>query len=109
MGPMAAEPVMLRVELEEVGARHWWASLLATLASQSGNAYMRFVGVVDGCPRYVSSTFPVPRVWGTVAPQEEWAPGMTASLAELRRSIEKDGWRQCGRGEQPWSLAYQRP
>ncbi len=48
MGSMSAEPKTLRVELEEVGARHWWASLLATLASQSGNTYMRFVGVVNG-------------------------------------------------------------
>ncbi|MDV8070621.1 hypothetical protein R4P64_29220 [Rhodococcus sp. IEGM 1366] len=103
---MSAEPETLRVELEEVGARHWWASLLATLASQSGNAYMRFVGVVDGRSRYVSSTFPVSRTLGTVAPQEAWAPEMTASLAELRRSIEDDGWHLSGRGRQPWSLIY---
>lgn len=108
MGRMAAEPKTLRVELEEVGARHWWAALLATLASQSGNAYMRFVGVVDGRPRYVSSTFPVPRTWGTVPPQEAWAPGMTTSLAELRRTIEDDGWHEVDRGQQSWSLTYQR-
>nr|THJ68927.1 hypothetical protein EU244_24140 [Rhodococcus qingshengii] len=106
MGPMPEEPKTLRVELEEVGARHWWASMLATLSSQSGNAYMRFVGVVDGKPRYVSPTFPTPRGWGTIAPQEEWTPGMTASLAALRRGIENDGWRQSGRGHHPWSLIY---
>ncbi len=35
---MSPETETLRLQLEEVGARHWWAALLATLSSQSGNA-----------------------------------------------------------------------
>lgn len=62
----------LVVRVEEVGARHWWMALLATLASQSGNAYMRFVGVVDEKSVYFSDTFPVPRIWGSIPPQEQW-------------------------------------
>ncbi|WP_238588681.1 hypothetical protein [Rhodococcus pyridinivorans] len=99
----------LRVELEEVGARHWWTALLATLSSQSGNACMRFVGVVDGEPRYTAPTFPVPRGWGTEPPQEKWAPGLSASLADLQRRIESDGWKQIALGSEIWDLAYQRP
>ena len=99
----------LRVDLEEVGARHWWAALLATLSAQYGNAYMRFVGVVDGKPRYFSATFAVPRTWGSIPPREEWAPGMTAALAELRQQIEDDGWQHLGSGDRSWQLTYQRP
>lgn len=98
----------LRVELEEVGARHWWAALLATLSSQSGNAYMRFVGIVDGKPRYCGPTFPVPRLWGPELPQEKWAPGLGESLTELQQRIESDGWHQVARGAQAWDLTYQR-
>lgn len=99
---------VLRVELEEVGQRHWWAAMLATLSSQSGSAYMRFVGVVDGAPRYVGDSFPVPRTWGTIPPQESWAPGMSDSLAGLRSQLAHDGWSVVQRGEHPWSFTYQR-
>ncbi len=99
----------LRVRLEEVGARHWWAALLATLSSQSGNAYMRFVGVVDGEPRYRGRTFPVPRVWKPESPQEKWAPGMDDSLTDLTRRIEADGWHRLDCGAHAWDLTFQRP
>ncbi|MBM7461158.1 hypothetical protein ACIBED_02315 [Rhodococcus coprophilus] len=99
----------LRVELEEVGARHWWAALLATLSSQSGNAYMRFVGVVDGELRYFGRTFPVPRMWGPESPQEKWAPGMNDSLTDLTRRIDEDGWRRVGCGTRAWELTFERP
>ncbi|MGV8875143.1 MAG: hypothetical protein ACOH2Q_21615 [Rhodococcus sp. (in: high G+C Gram-positive bacteria)] len=99
---------ILVVRVEEVGARHWWVALLATLASQSGNAYMRFVGVVDEKPAYFSATFPVPRMWGTIPPQEQWAPGMTRCLDELCREIEDAGWRLHENSIDPWSLSYER-
>ncbi|WP_241386281.1 hypothetical protein [Rhodococcus sp. CH91] len=99
----------LRVELEEVGARHWWAALFATLSSQSGNAYMRFVGVVGEEPRYRGPTFPVPRGWGYESPREEWVPGLHESLAELQQRIEDDGWTQVGHGTELWDLTYRRP
>lgn len=99
---------VLRVELEEVGQRRWWAALMATLSSQSGNAFMRFVGVVDGVPRYVGESFPVPRMWGTIPPQESWSPGMADSLAGLRSELARHGWLAVQCGEHPWSLTYQR-
>jgi len=98
----------LVVGLEEVGARRWWAALLATLASQSGNAYMRFAGVVDGEPKYLSATFPVPRMWGTIPPQEVWAPGMDQALKSLQKQIEGDGWHIRETGDDPWKLVYTR-
>lgn len=97
------------MSLEEVGARRWWAALLATVASQSGNAYMRFVGVVDGEPRYVSDTFPVPRTWGTIPPREAWAPGMSSALAQLQEQIESAGWQLRSSSDHPWSWVYERP
>jgi len=51
----------LQIELEDMAGTSRWASVLATLASQSGNVYMRFVGRVDGHRRYKSATFPAPR------------------------------------------------
>jgi len=38
----------LQIELEDMARTSWWAGVLATLASQSGNAYLRFVGRVNG-------------------------------------------------------------
>ena len=38
----------LQVELEDRAGTAWWAGALATLVSQSGRAYLRFVGRVDG-------------------------------------------------------------
>jgi hypothetical protein len=96
------------VELEDAGGTSWWTGLLATLAGQYGNAYLRFVGRVAGERRYTSPTFPVPRTLGTLPPQEEWAPEMRESLEELYRDLDRDGWVQVGRGEQPWSLRYER-
>jgi hypothetical protein len=98
----------LQVELEDTGGTRWWKGLLATVSSQYGNAYLRFVGRVDGQVRYASSTFPVPRSWGEISPQEEWAPEMTGALQELRGDLEKDGWLEVGRGDEPWALRYQR-
>jgi hypothetical protein len=98
----------LQIELEDVGGTSWWKSLLATRSSQYGNAYPRFVGRVDGEVRYTSSTFPVPRTFGTLIPQEEWAPEMRQALEELRRDLDRDGWVRVGRGEHPWALRYER-
>lgn len=99
----------LQVELEDASGTRWWKGLLATLSSQYGNAYLRFVGRVDGQVRYASSTFPVPRTWGEIPPREPWAPQMTGALKELRGDLEKDGWVEVGRGDQPWALRYERP
>ena len=99
----------LQVELEDAGGTRWWTGLLATVSSQYGNAYRRFVGRVDGQARYASSTFPLPRRWGEIPPREQWAPEMTGALEGLRGDLEKDGWVEVGRGDQPWVLRYERP
>jgi hypothetical protein len=65
----------LQIELEDMAGASRWAGVLATLASQSGNAYMRFVGRVNGHRHYKGATFPAPRTLGTLPPQEAWAPG----------------------------------
>jgi hypothetical protein len=98
----------LRIEIEDVGGTSWWASILATLTSQSGGQYLRFVGRVDGERRYKGSTFPSPRTLGELPPQEAWAPGMAESLKDLRREVEADGWVLAGEGAQPWELTYER-
>jgi len=105
---MVSNAVTLQITLEDVGATSWWAGVIATLTSESGNAYMRFVGSTNGDRRYKGSTFPAPRTLGTLPPQEEWAPGMTQSLEELCRELEDDGWVQVGRGAEPWAYQYQR-
>jgi hypothetical protein len=99
----------LQIELEDLAGTSWWAGELATLASQSGNAYLRFVGVVDGHRQYRSATFPAPRTLGTPPPQEAWTPGMTKGLQDLRREIENEGWLEAGQGPEPWAFKYERP
>jgi hypothetical protein len=98
----------VQVELEDAGGTRWWTGLLATLAAQYGNVYLRFVGFVEGEVRYRSPTFPVPRTLGTIPPQDEWAPEMEDALEELRRDLETDGWVLVGRGDEPWALRYER-
>jgi hypothetical protein len=97
-----------QIELEDMAGTSWWAGTLATLGSQAGNAYMRFVGCIDGHRRYKGATFPAPRTLGTLPPEEAWAHGMTKSLQDLRREIENDGWVQAGRGTEPWAFQYER-
>ena len=99
----------LQIQLEDLAGTSWWAGALATLASQSGNAYLRFVGLVNGRRWYKGATFPAPRTLGTLPPQEAWVPGMTKSLQELRREIDNDGWVEAGRGTEPWAFRYERP
>jgi hypothetical protein len=41
-----------QIDLEDVAGRSWRRGVLATLTSQSGNAYLRFEGRVDGHHRY---------------------------------------------------------
>ena len=84
----------LQIELEDMAGTSRWAGVLATLTSQSGNAYLRFVGRVDGHRRYEGATFPAPRTLSTLPPQEAWAPGIVpcpTTLALLR--FRHAGWR----------------
>ena len=87
----------LQIELEDMAGTSWWAGVAATLASQSGNAYLRFVGRVDGHRRYKGATFPAPRTLGTLPPQEAWAPEMTKIFgSSVGRLKTRDGSRQAG-------------
>lgn len=106
MIPPTAET--LTVALEDIGTTSWWARILTILGSQYGSTQQRFVGQVNGKTQYKSSTFPVPGSVGPVAPQEQWAPGMTAALEELQRDLIKDGWEQISHGREPWSFTYMR-
>ncbi|MGM0386801.1 MAG: hypothetical protein ACQERF_12600 [Actinomycetota bacterium] len=99
----------LRVELEEVEPVNRRSSILRTLSVPFGGATMHFVGVVDGERRYEGPTFLSPRSPLTMPPREDWAPGLGAALAALRREIEAAGWQYLGQGEQPWDLFYRRP
>jgi len=98
----------LQIELEDIAGASWWRSILASLGSQSGNAYLRFVARVGGERRYTSATFPAPRTLGELPPREEWAPGMTAVLDDLDHQIAADGWIRAGVGDQPWAHSYRR-
>lgn len=98
----------LTVVLEDVGGTSWWAGILTTLGSQYGSTQQRFVGQVDGKTRYKSSTFPAARSVTPIPPQEDWAPGMTAALAELKRDLARDGWVQVSAGGHPNALLYER-
>ena len=97
----------LQIELEDMAGTSWLARVLTTLTSQSGNAYMRFVGRVNGHRQYKGATFPAPLSLGTLPPKEAWAPGMTKTLQDLRREIENDGWVEAGRGGEPWAFKYE--
>lgn len=98
----------LQIELEDAASMSWWARILYTLGSQYGRTQLRFVGKTDDDRRlYVSDTFPGPPP-GATPPAEQWAPGMEASLAELRQQIARDGWSETGRGRKPWELTFAR-
>jgi hypothetical protein len=113
------EQEAVQIELEDVGETGWWKRVLATVFSQNGQQQLRFVarakpasaaqGAAKPRPVAVGSTFASPR-WVTDAPPEpEWAPGMTAGLAELRTDLEGAGWLLDDRGAEPWSYRYVRP
>lgn len=104
----ATAPRRLTIELET-------ASLAVTLLGLgAGTQQWQFVGKVDGQPLFTSATFAAPYSWGgipigkTMLPQEEWAPGMTRALDDLKREIEDDGWVEVTRGQQPWDVGYQK-
>lgn len=98
----------LQIELEDAASSSWWARILYTLGSQYGRTQLRFVGKTDdGHPIYVGETFPGPPP-GPTAPEEEWAPGMKASLADLHRQIARDGWSEAGHGQRPWDMTFTR-
>jgi hypothetical protein len=81
--PVRDEQDEFVVELEDVNAASRWASALATLGSQFGNAYSRFVGHATSSdprwPEYRITSSAFPRVRGLpdgMTPKEAWAPGM---------------------------------
>lgn len=98
----------LTIGLEDVGGTSWWASILTALGSQYGNTQQRFVGQVDGKTRYKSPTFPAARSVTSISPEEAWAPGMTAALAELKRELMSDGWVQVSEDRDSRLPAYER-
>jgi hypothetical protein len=74
-----------------------------------GAGTWRFVAITDTGDRIQGPTFLSPRnVGGDQTPQPAWAPNMPAALADLQRELEHAGWRETGRGDQPWSWTYQR-
>ncbi|MGB7979393.1 MAG: hypothetical protein WCF36_01200 [Candidatus Nanopelagicales bacterium] len=100
----------LSIQLEVT--RSMWVTMLGLLSSNTQQ--WRFVGIVDGQPKYTSATFAAPFSWGTVPlgktelPREEWAPGMAQALDELQREVTSDGWAEDSLGEQPWQHVYHR-
>jgi len=98
----------LRIELEDAASAKWWARILYTFGSQYGRTQLRFVGrTEDGRRPYVSDTFPGPPLNAT-PPTEAWAPGLQASLHQLRGEIARDGWSETSHGKQPWDLTFSR-
>ncbi|MFQ6155958.1 hypothetical protein ACLMMA_05670 [Micrococcus luteus] len=99
----------LRIELEDPVSVPWWARIMYTLTTQYGRSPMRFVARADGGRiLYRGATFAGPAL-GRTAPREAWAPGLEASLTELRAEIVRDGWVESSHGQQPWDLTYVRP
>ena len=84
----------LQIELEDMAGTSWWAGVLATLASQSGNAYMRFVGRVNGHRR------PRGHVPGAANPRHAAAAGGvgTRDDQESSGSPSRDRERRMGGG-----------
>jgi hypothetical protein len=100
-------PGGLTIELET-------ASLAVRLLGLgAGTQQWQFVGKVDQRPMFTSATFAAPYSWGgvpmgkTTAPREEWAPGMTRALDDLKSEIEHAGWVEVTRGPQLWDIGYQ--
>lgn len=101
-------PATLHIELEDVGGTSWCAGVIATIASQSGKAYLRFVGIVNGERKYEGSTFLSPCPFGTFPAKENWTAGVRRSLEQLLRDLEGDGWSRVGKGGEPWAYQFRR-
>ncbi len=103
----------LAIELEDAATRSWWVSTLGLLSGAMQQWH--FVGMLGDEVRYDSDTFSAPYSWGhlplgaTMAPRNEWAPGMDEALDAVRAEIVADGWVADGRGEQEWQDHYRRP
>ena len=113
--PTGAQDI-LEIEVEDAGGTSPLASLLATVGSQFGNVYYRFVGRAHSPdprrPSYaiVGKTFPAPRAFlADLPPHDQWAQGMTQALNELQEELLSQGWRPVGQGAHPWSFTYVRP
>jgi hypothetical protein len=102
------------IELEDIGDTAWWKRILTTLVSQNGQQQLHFVarrtsGSPTEHPIAAGSTFASPRWVADAPPEPEWAPGMSASLGEVRDDLERAGWIMDGRGHEAWSYRYVRP
>lgn len=100
--------------LAVVGSHGRGAVTRLLLGSVGHDLLMNMPSPVDGDPVLRSATFAAPYGWGgiptgtTAPPEEEWAPGMTQALEDLQREVERAGWVEADRGEQPWEVTYAR-
>ena len=91
------------------------ASLAVRLLGLLGSSTQQwqFFGKVGDEVKFTSATFAAPYSWGgvpigrTMLPQEDWAPGMTEALADLRQEIMGHGWVEVHRGDQLWESVYE--
>ncbi|HEY5879065.1 MAG TPA: hypothetical protein VIU11_09145 [Nakamurella sp.] len=83
-------------------------SIVNTLGTM-GSGTWRFVAITDTEERLEGPTFISPRnLGGDQTPHPEWAPDMSAALADLQRELEQVGWRKVERGTELWSWTYRR-
>lgn len=103
------------IALEDAGGESWVSSILATLGAQERNGHFRFVGIADSADsrwpayRIPGDTFPAASGFlAEVPPEENWSPGMTRSLLNLKAELMSEGWLPVGQGDQPWATRYRR-
>lgn len=110
-------PATIEIVLENLAARSWVRSLLATLGSQHGTRQYRFVarendatlGPVDHA---VSGTFPVPPLQLPVDrlhAGDAWGDEAADRLEELEQVLREQGWQPTAQGEYWWSKIFTRP
>jgi hypothetical protein len=106
---------LLEIEAEDVGGTSKVASQLATLASQHGNAYFRFVTRVRNPGPHrpatvmTGATFPATRPsMDDPAAQGAWLEIQRERFGEFHRQLVDQGWRPVGHGAHWWSVIYRR-
>lgn len=112
--PPRDRDVILEIEAEDLGGSSMVASLLTTLASQHGNAYLRFAARLRNpdpqrpATVMTSPTFPATRPsMDHPAEQGAWLAIQRERFDELHRQLVEEGWRPIGRGAHWWSVIYQ--